>query len=63
MQPWGQFGVILGGVGVTLGSFSAYEGGFGSLWGHFRYTKVASGRSGSAFRALGRHFGNTLAPL
>ena len=35
----------------------------GSLWGHFRYTKVALGRSWSTFGALGRHFGDTLASL
>ena len=63
MQPWGQFGVILGGVGVTLGSLSAYKGDFGSLWDHFRYTKVVLGRSWCTFRALGRHFGDTLASL
>ena len=63
MQPWGQFGVILGGVGVTLGSLSAYKGDFGLLWGHFRYTKVALDRSWGTFKAFGRHFGDTLASL
>ena len=63
MQPWGQFGVIFGGVGVTLGSLSAYKGDFGSLWVHFTYTKVVLGRSWCTFRALGRHFGDNLASL
>ena len=56
-------GLFWGGVGVTLGSLSAYKGDFGSLWCHFTYTKVVLGRSWCTFRALGRHFGDTLASL
>ena len=54
-------GLLWDGFGV--GPLLAYKVDFGSVWGHFRYTKVALGRSWNTFGALGRHFGDTLASL